>query len=316
MSAVDDVLAHHGVKGMQWGVRKDKGHEGEQASNRKIKRLDKKYDRSLQGIQGFVKVNNAVANRINPKLDVLNAKPEYQVDMTKPEHAELHKKYINEYRGHLEKSLQEAMDDIGTNASGTQRVHLTMDGEGIETTWSGYTEAIKHDSASLQFHVKPKFNVKGQITGQNITPADKAVAHGEHTVSDILEHHGVKGMKWGVRRRSSEPTAVSVIAPAGKRVKTSGGHNHPASEDAKTAAATRQKAKASTTDSLSNHELQALVKRMQLEQQLADLSQKRQSGAKKFVGKLLGQVGAQQAQRVGNDQAAQRIDSMLKKQKK
>lgn len=194
----EEFLAHHGVKGMKWGVRNDKGHEGESAKTKTIKKLDKKYDKSLSGVQGYIKVNNAVASRINPRLDAMNSKPEYQGDLTK--NPKLHKKYINEYRDNLQKSLQEAMDDIGTNASGTQRVHIVMTGEGIDTTFEAYTEAIKHDITSGgRCKIKVTFDKNGKITGQNLVPMDDAMTHSDEDET-FLAHYGVPGMKWGVRK--------------------------------------------------------------------------------------------------------------------
>jgi hypothetical protein len=91
---------------------------------------------------------------------------------------------------------------------------------------------------------------------------------------DHLEHHGVKGQKWGVRHlrdNGSGPVPVETRIRPGKMVKTSGGKHHSAHEDAVKAATARQKAKKSTLDSLSNRELQDLVNRMNLEQQYSRL---------------------------------------------
>lgn len=90
---------------------------------------------------------------------------------------------------------------------------------------------------------------------------------GEGFAGDFLEHYGVKGMKWGVRKRDKTPTAVVLKERPGKRVKAKGGKYQPPSEDAKVAATYKQQAKRSSTDSLSNKELQALVNRMNLEEQ-------------------------------------------------
>jgi hypothetical protein len=83
-------------------------------------------------------------------------------------------------------------------------------------------------------------------------------------------------MRWGVRRKdpsSDGEGAVTVRSKKGKGiVKVSGGAKREASDDAVKAAAYKQKAKASTTDSLTNDELKALVARLQLEQQYAKLT--------------------------------------------
>lgn len=91
------------------------------------------------------------------------------------------------------------------------------------------------------------------------------------TLDDVLEHYGVLGMKWGVRKNEaggydSTPVLTKDRRP-GKKIKTTGGKLHPASDDAKRAAVSKQMARSSTTDSLSNKELQDLVNRMNMEQQ-------------------------------------------------
>lgn len=102
-------------------------------------------------------------------------------------------------------------------------------------------------------------------------------------VADVLEHYGVKGMKWGVRKRPRTPVDVTVSQKPGKRVRAEGGKYQPASADAKEVAEYRQKAKRSTTDSLSTKELQTLVNRMNLEQQYSRMSQQNVSLGKKFM---------------------------------
>lgn len=137
------------------------------------------------------------------------------------------------------------------------------------------------------------------------------------SLDDVLQHFGVKGMKWGVRRRgstSSGPTDVVVTSRGGKKVKTAGGKGHGPSDDAVTTAVARQKAKKSSTDSLSNKELQALVSRMNLEQQYSRLApQSTGKAALKFVGDVLLGVGKQEATKVASDFAAQQVKGVLKK---
>ena len=94
-------------------------------------------------------------------------------------------------------------------------------------------------------------------------------------VEDFLEHYGTKGMKWGVRKKRtvpSGPAPVQLDARPGQRVTAKGGSGYKASSDALSAVKAGQKAKSSSTDSLSNKELQALVTRMNLEQQYSRLS--------------------------------------------
>lgn len=92
-------------------------------------------------------------------------------------------------------------------------------------------------------------------------------------VDAFLEHHGIKGMKWGVHR-SRQPEKVRVTTKRGARVKAKGGTGQKPSDDAIKVAIAKQKARKSSTDALSNKELKLLVERMNMEQQYSKLTAK------------------------------------------
>lgn len=102
-----------------------------------------------------------------------------------------------------------------------------------------------------------------------------------------LAHYGIKGMRWGVRK--SEPTPVTTTIRPGRQVKAKGGTGQPASDDAIKTAESHRVARKSTTDALSNKELQALVNRMQLEQQFKTLNSSgpRASAGRRFLSTYL-----------------------------
>lgn len=135
------------------------------------------------------------------------------------------------------------------------------------------------------------------------------IAEWADTVGNILAHHGVKGMRWGVRRKNvGTPNEVTVSVDKGK-LKAKGGEGHAPSEEAKAAAATKQKAKASGVHSLSNEEIQAAVTRMNLESNFkqATVKTKQTVPGQKFVLNLLKNTGNAQVQRVVNDQATKAV---------
>ena len=136
------------------------------------------------------------------------------------------------------------------------------------------------------------------------------------SLDDVLAHYGVPGMKWGVRKKRAAPSGPTPVVPKvvpGKKVKATGGKYHKPAKDAIDAAVARQKAQKSSVDALSNQELQALVKRMNLEQQYSKLRVNRMNPAKKFVVSLLSSVGQQQAQSAANQYAGYYVGQYIKK---
>lgn len=94
------------------------------------------------------------------------------------------------------------------------------------------------------------------------------------TTDDFLEHYGVKGMKWGVRRRS----------------------RGEASDDSKRTDTVRDKAKKGGVKTLSNAELQAAINRMNLEQQFKRLRTNERPVVTRFIASTLQEIGKREVQ--------------------
>lgn len=118
------------------------------------------------------------------------------------------------------------------------------------------------------------------------------------TVEDFLEHFGVKGMRWGVRKaREVSAPQLQRHTKTGK-IRVVGGKGQPAHNDAKRAAILGQVAKASGTHALSNDEMKLLLTRLDLESRYSKLNPPKKNAAVSFTTKLLAEVGNQELRKV------------------
>lgn len=88
-------------------------------------------------------------------------------------------------------------------------------------------------------------------------------------VDEFLEHHGIKGMQWGVRTKRNNMQVN-------------------ASEDSKRASDIRAKAKTGTVRSLTNDEIRAFTTRAQLENSFANATPSNMKKVMSFVKDILG----------------------------
>jgi hypothetical protein len=132
-------------------------------------------------------------------------------------------------------------------------------------------------------------------------------------VERVLAHHGVKGMRWGIRRKATVGAREVIVSDRRKKVKTSGGQGHPAHPDAVRVRTAGQIAKKSGVKALSDQELQNYAKRLQLEQSVKRLSFQDKPAAQRFALKLIGQTGQSTVTNVANEVASQQVKKALTK---
>lgn len=264
---VDEFLAHHGVKGMKWGVRKDAGHEGERAKTKKIEKLDRKFTKEANSFSNSIRLHNRAAELSN-KNDVvrINNDPKYK-NMDFSRDTPLRQKYYKEHQDAFVTNLKKAADEIGTNASGTKKYGVF---ENLDGSWDVTVDEVKHADTQERFTVKVKYSSRGHILELKVPEEELKQAD---DAGDFLEHYGVKGMRWGKRRAEQQAERASTQSK-----------DHAKSSNLKK----------KRLDEMSNAELEVLNKRMNLEQQYSKLNPKKSSAGKKFAQDVVREIAKEQ----------------------
>lgn len=200
-SSVADTLEHFGVRGMKWGVRrtdaqlaKASGKKEPKMSKLKdakgdaISKDDVKWSKAAGRTKEGIKAYNQAAKKMNDEhIERINNKPEYKnQDFTKdsPTRQKYYKEYGDTFLKEFSSSLKE---QFGESPSGKYTVQPNPDGG--PSWYVGYKEDATHADDKVFVHYKT--DDQGYITEISID-------------DDVLEHYGVKGMKWGVRRTAAQ----------------------------------------------------------------------------------------------------------------
>lgn len=210
-------------------------------------------------------------------------------------------KQIADFRGHLLQNELINLAFLSADQFPEWTPHLTM----------GFPETpAKKDTREYQRYSYVRFDRIALWTGDSIGPTfdlktsndnmEVAMSEAEQSAAAVLEHYGIKGMHWGVRKGGG-------VRP---------GAGHPSSSDATRASDAHKIAKRSGVKALSNADLKILVDRINLEQQLGKLAPSRATKARKAVGKVISSVGNQQLNMVLNQAVNSQISKALGTKKK
>lgn len=319
-SFFEDHLEHHGIKGQKWGVRRSRAENLHGLVSSTITRKTKEGHTltiSPDPPNKFVKLMAAASGRYAKnyeKTSYLSIHDEHGKKIGhaslwlrgKEKNKELYLNWIEidksaRGKGYATTILKAA--EIHGKKMGLKRMVLDVPGRAPDA---------EHIYSKMGFKPTGKRSGNSKDMWGGLTEMEYrfSVKHTAEIIDDILKHHGIKGMKWGVR--SARPSAV-VVSDKRRRIKTSGGFNRPAHSDAIQARTVSQIGKKSGLKSLSNAELIAFNNRLNLEQQAKRLTFNDKSPPKKFVLTLLGQTGKQQASEVANTAASTQVKKLLTK---
>jgi len=107
---LDDVLAHFGVKGMRWGVRRASGASSTLStlSGHSVSRKDEHFIAKTFVTASKKKVIQDTRDRAKSRADQINNDPKYKDSWKKP-NSPAHRAYLNAHAKNLETSMNDAV---------------------------------------------------------------------------------------------------------------------------------------------------------------------------------------------------------------
>lgn len=307
---VEAFLAHHGVKGMKWGVRKDrKGKIRPRASMDRRDRKDSKWANNAQ-TSVYDRVYKKAARKIRGSVRILNRNPKFKgVDFRKD--SPLRREYYKEYEKLLVEQLNAASDLKGLSPNKRLRLEFSYDinkdmrpvatvvradtrsGRRQARSQARETRRLNHSAMDTDenmtadepaFKIRSTFDEQGHVSDFEILPLDD-VEHSSASVDEFLAHYGVVGMKWGIRKDRSgkaRPTK-QVLAEKKRRRQEASQARADARKEKRLGRGTSKTLKRSRSQNgndraflnlseMSNDEINAIVKRLELEQRLSSLT--------------------------------------------
>lgn len=327
-ASVENFLAHYGVKGMKWGVRKSET-SGEDKGPKLVLSEKLKSGETISIYEHPPSLLGKMITKMSGKPDQFKAFALRDKDGKKIGDASFRRKsqdelYLNwigvrtkhRGKGYASAALRGAVKYA--QSEGIKRLTLEVPGSSPDAR-----------------HIYTKLGFKDYDNGQKINPNDiwgglypmaldvpqKNVKHAEMTpeekwelefaeefgdflikhfsnleiahgqtegesmegdhVDDFLAHYGIKGMKWGVRKKKG-----------------------PASADASRKQSVKDKAKEGGIQTLSNKDIQDAINRMRLEQDFKRLAVNEKPAVTRFVSSTLLEIGKREVQAQAGKQVA------------
>ena len=309
-----EFLEHVGVKGMKWGVRKEQIGAGARAVGRGIG--------AVATFAGDVDFENQVETGRAREMVITKANPAFRrtdLPAVKERHGDYgklrnraKKPFAPEARAYRKDAKETYIKRLETTANSIKNFsgdrQYTIRERGWELPeaggalpksrhyWEVSSRKAQHAAIDSFTTLEVIEDAEGYITDLKKVETEVAQSVSDVGAAFVLEHYGVKGMRWGHRRAAPEavsPSARSVVPHGTRRktkIKVAGGENHPAHTDAVKVAQARAKMQKSGTAALSNKELQDLQNRLNLERNVKQLvtSTSTTGRGRKFVKGLTG----------------------------
>ena len=270
--SVEDAMAHYGVKGMKWGVRKDdysKMTRGEKRQTKQDFKADAKWDKKYGSTKFKVEMYNDIAAQINARIGAINDK--YKDKDIRDWSSGDGLEYVNEYKALAQRSAENSLKRmVPDSPSGkyTTRVELDPLKELFPRIYLVEKEVKHADDEPFEMEIGFIWKNNRIVKVKPIAMEDLAHSlflegYSEDDVLDILAHYGVKGMKWGVRNPVGPD---GLVTKAASRISEANA-TRKANKEAKAG-----RTLVNTAKDMDLAELQKKVKRLELEKKYVSLS--------------------------------------------
>lgn len=173
----EEIIKHYGVKGMKWGVRKIR-----QRASKKQASIISKAETQLANTKKAVSVHETGGEKAYSKEHYNNLKDAAWA--------------VQPFDGNAERTLHTAAFSVRKKEPLGQRVSKKEVSDALKESikWQEDDLASMREQQSL---IDSKIDHGWEIMYEEMKPVS------EMSEEEILQHYGVKGMKWGVRKARS-----------------------------------------------------------------------------------------------------------------